>query len=171
MCLLFNPVLCANSWEVRSATLRACLLLSPSGSSSSRWSGRTSATSMSAWYLRCDPVTLCYSHHLKKKCLLFWFDFCGPQPQTTGEQKTKPTQSSVRELRGLGLSPDLVSHIGLFRLCMSDVVCPLLAVEKNPKKHWELLAVVRVLCYLSSLAICSSSSSHWLLVYYLRQHT
>ncbi|XP_033098300.1 CTP synthase 2-like [Anneissia japonica] len=31
-----------------------------------------------------------------------------PQPKATGEQKTKPTQSSVRELRGLGLSPDLV---------------------------------------------------------------
>uniref|UniRef100_A0A3Q3QS17 CTP synthase n=1 Tax=Monopterus albus TaxID=43700 RepID=A0A3Q3QS17_MONAL len=31
-----------------------------------------------------------------------------PQPKTTGEQKTKPTQSSVRELRGLGLSPDLI---------------------------------------------------------------
>ncbi|XP_068611295.1 CTP synthase 1-like [Brachionichthys hirsutus] len=31
-----------------------------------------------------------------------------PQPITTGEQKTKPTQSSVRELRGLGLSPDLI---------------------------------------------------------------
>uniref|UniRef100_A0A9J7Y0E9 CTP synthase n=2 Tax=Cyprinus carpio TaxID=7962 RepID=A0A9J7Y0E9_CYPCA len=27
---------------------------------------------------------------------------------TTGEQKTKPTQNSVRELRGLGLSPDLI---------------------------------------------------------------
>ncbi|KAJ8314884.1 hypothetical protein KUTeg_007034 [Tegillarca granosa] len=41
-------------------------------------------------------------------------DFCCvhvslvPQPQATGEQKTKPTQSSVRELRGLGLSPDLI---------------------------------------------------------------
>ncbi|KAK3098119.1 hypothetical protein FSP39_016291 [Pinctada imbricata] len=31
-----------------------------------------------------------------------------PQPGSTGEQKTKPTQSSVRELRGLGLSPDLI---------------------------------------------------------------
>lgn len=31
-----------------------------------------------------------------------------PQPQCTGESKTKPTQSSVRELRGLGLSPDLI---------------------------------------------------------------
>uniref|UniRef100_A0A1B6K2K2 CTP synthase n=1 Tax=Homalodisca liturata TaxID=320908 RepID=A0A1B6K2K2_9HEMI len=31
-----------------------------------------------------------------------------PQPRSTGEAKTKPTQASVRELRGLGLSPDLV---------------------------------------------------------------
>nr|CAD7572110.1 unnamed protein product [Timema californicum] len=31
-----------------------------------------------------------------------------PQPRSTGEPKTKPTQSSVRELRGLGLSPDLI---------------------------------------------------------------
>uniref|UniRef100_A0A665T654 CTP synthase n=1 Tax=Echeneis naucrates TaxID=173247 RepID=A0A665T654_ECHNA len=31
-----------------------------------------------------------------------------PMPNTTGEQKTKPTQNSVRELRGLGLSPDLI---------------------------------------------------------------
>uniref|UniRef100_A0A8B9HE38 CTP synthase n=1 Tax=Astyanax mexicanus TaxID=7994 RepID=A0A8B9HE38_ASTMX len=31
-----------------------------------------------------------------------------PQPSATGEQKTKPTQNSVRELRGLGLSPDLI---------------------------------------------------------------
>lgn len=30
-----------------------------------------------------------------------------PQPRT-GEHKTKPTQASVRELRGLGLSPDLI---------------------------------------------------------------
>ena len=32
------------------------------------------------------------------------------QPSSTGEQKTKPTQNSVRELRGLGLSPDLVGR-------------------------------------------------------------
>ncbi|XP_071441356.1 CTP synthase 1 isoform X1 [Hetaerina americana] len=31
-----------------------------------------------------------------------------PQPRSTGEHKTKPTQASVRELRGLGLSPDLI---------------------------------------------------------------
>lgn len=29
-------------------------------------------------------------------------------PKSTGEPKTKPTQQSVRELRGLGLSPDLI---------------------------------------------------------------
>ncbi|XP_059613397.1 CTP synthase [Phlebotomus argentipes] len=31
-----------------------------------------------------------------------------PKPKATGEHKTKPTQASVRELRGLGLSPDLI---------------------------------------------------------------
>lgn len=31
-----------------------------------------------------------------------------PTPRATGEPKTKPTQSSVRELRGLGLMPDLI---------------------------------------------------------------
>ncbi|KFB39529.1 AGAP009624-PA-like protein [Anopheles sinensis] len=31
-----------------------------------------------------------------------------PAPRATGEPKTKPTQASVRELRGLGLSPDLI---------------------------------------------------------------
>lgn len=31
-----------------------------------------------------------------------------PSPRSTGEPKTKPTQSSVRELRGLGLSPDFI---------------------------------------------------------------
>ena len=31
-----------------------------------------------------------------------------PQPKSTGEHKTKPTQASVRELRGLGICPDLV---------------------------------------------------------------
>ena len=32
-----------------------------------------------------------------------------PKPKSTGEHKTKPTQVSVKELRALGLSPDLVS--------------------------------------------------------------
>ena len=30
------------------------------------------------------------------------------QPKSTGESKTKPTQASVKELRGSGLSPDLI---------------------------------------------------------------
>lgn len=29
-------------------------------------------------------------------------------PRSTGEPKTKPTQSSIRELRGMGLSPDMI---------------------------------------------------------------
>ena len=32
-----------------------------------------------------------------------------PEPACTGDQKTKPTQNAVRELRGLGLSPDLIA--------------------------------------------------------------
>ena len=43
-----------------------------------------------------------------------------PDPNNTGEPKTKPTQHSVRELRALGLVPDIVSgertydkHLGL----------------------------------------------------------
>ncbi len=31
-----------------------------------------------------------------------------PQPKATGEHKTKPTQASVRELRGLGIIPDII---------------------------------------------------------------
>lgn len=31
-----------------------------------------------------------------------------PQPKSTGDSKTKPTQNSVRELRGLGISPDII---------------------------------------------------------------
>uniref|UniRef100_A0A8C6Y5Y4 CTP synthase n=1 Tax=Naja naja TaxID=35670 RepID=A0A8C6Y5Y4_NAJNA len=43
-----------------------------------------------------------------------------PQPNATGEQKTKPTQNSVRALRGLGLSPDLVSliHSAILKISM-----------------------------------------------------
>lgn len=51
---------------------------------------------------------------------------CSVQPSATGEQKTKPTQNSVRELRGLGLSPDLVSllsHSYFYKRCTSVCVC------------------------------------------------
>lgn len=40
---------------------------------------------------------------------------------SVGEQKTKPTQSSVRDLRGLGLSPDFVGFsrffLEVYRIC------------------------------------------------------
>ncbi len=53
------------------------------------------------------------------QCVIFWncllddslqlgFLFCVHQPKSTGEHKTKPTQNSIRELRGLGLYPDMV---------------------------------------------------------------
>jgi CTP synthase (UTP-ammonia lyase) len=35
-----------------------------------------------------------------------------------GEQKTKPTQATVRELRALGLSPDLVNLFIYFNACL-----------------------------------------------------
>ena len=44
-----------------------------------------------------------------------------PKPSATGEHKTKPTQASVRELRGLGLSPDII-------FCRSEE-----AVDENVK--------------------------------------
>ncbi|XP_013385443.1 CTP synthase 1-B-like [Lingula anatina] len=44
-----------------------------------------------------------------------------PSPKTTGEQKTKPTQNSVRELRGLGLSPDLIAARSTSKLSQSVI--------------------------------------------------
>jgi hypothetical protein len=42
-------------------------------------------------------------------------------PDMHGEQKTKPTQTTVHALRGLGLLPDLVSDI-LFSYGTPDVI-------------------------------------------------
>lgn len=39
-----------------------------------------------------------------------------PKPKSTGEHKTKPTQVSVKELRALGLSPDLVMKMILISI-------------------------------------------------------
>jgi len=33
------------------------------------------------------------------------------QPKSTGESKTKPTQASVKELRGSGISPDFIVYL------------------------------------------------------------
>ncbi|CAF3647882.1 unnamed protein product [Rotaria socialis] len=46
-----------------------------------------------------------------------------PQPNATKEHKTKPTQHSVKELRGHGLSPDLI-------ICRCETQMPLAAKEK-----------------------------------------
>ncbi|KAI5133270.1 Ctp Synthase 2 [Manis pentadactyla] len=46
-----------------------------------------------------------------------------PQHSATGEQKTKPTQNSVRVLRGLGLSPDLI-------ICRSSTPIKMATKEK-----------------------------------------
>ncbi|KAI3385658.1 hypothetical protein SNEBB_004708 [Seison nebaliae] len=46
-----------------------------------------------------------------------------PQPSTTGEHKTKPTQMSVREMRGLGLTPDMI-------ICRSHTMAPMSTKDK-----------------------------------------
>ena len=48
------------------------------------------------------------------QCKFSWSSSNIFQPDSTGEQKTKPTQNSVREMRGLGLSPDLVRYFFAF---------------------------------------------------------
>eukprot|EP00069_Balaena_mysticetus_P010021 bmy_01262T0 len=61
-----------------------------------------------------------------------------PQPSATGEQKTKPTQNSVRALRGLGLSPDLVQNQVI---CIHDVSStyrvPVLLEEQGIAKYFK----------------------------------
>ncbi|CAG9795098.1 unnamed protein product [Diatraea saccharalis] len=60
-----------------------------------------------------------------------------PMPKSTGEPKTKPTQSSVRELRGLGLSPDLI-------LCRSEK--PINHTVKEKISNFCHVAPEQVLC-------------------------
>ena len=43
-------------------------------------------------------------------------------PDMHGEQKTKPTQTTVHSLRGLGLLPDLVRTLLLYLFCRVHVV-------------------------------------------------
>uniref|UniRef100_A0A5S6QQB3 CTP synthase n=1 Tax=Trichuris muris TaxID=70415 RepID=A0A5S6QQB3_TRIMR len=50
-----------------------------------------------------------------------------PEPGSTGEQKTKPTQHSARELRGQGLYPEII-------VCRSRT--PLLAATKEKISHF-----------------------------------
>lgn len=58
-------------------------------------------------------------------------------PRATGEPKTKPTQSSVRELRGLGLSPDLI-------ICRSEQ--PIGQEVKNKISNFCHVAPEHVIC-------------------------
>lgn len=60
-----------------------------------------------------------------------------PMPKATGEPKTKPTQSSVRELRGLGLSPDLI-------LCRSEK--PINHTVKEKISNFCHVAPEQVIC-------------------------
>ena len=73
------------------------------------------------------------------------------QPKSTGEQKTKPTQNTVRELRGLGLSPDLAGVV--------VIVCPSVT-------RWYCIKTAEYIVMLSSphdspfiLVLCISRSS------------
>ena len=60
---------------------------------------------------------------------------CVFQPKATGEQKTKPTQASVRELRGLGLSPDIVSSFLL--LLAFEIFCvSWLSARQTMRDHY-----------------------------------
>jgi CTP synthase len=60
-----------------------------------------------------------------------------PQPRATGEAKTKPTQASVRELRGLGLTPDLI-------MCRSEL--PIGQEVKDKISNFCHVAPDQVIC-------------------------
>ena len=62
---------------------------------------------------------------------------CNFQPDSTGEQKTKPTQNSVRELRGLGLSPDLVSQFSILFIFILTALLRVINIMVNPKGWCE----------------------------------
>lgn len=68
------------------------------------------------------------------------------KPGATGDDKTKPTQSSVRELRGLGLTPDLV-------ICRSTKPCS--NVEQVKRKISTFCDVAsRQVCLTYLISIC-----------------
>ena len=61
-----------------------------------------------------------------------------PTPKTTGEQKTKPTQKSLHELRGLGLVADMVIillNMYLITLTFTDAYTILLLEINYRKLH------------------------------------
>ncbi|CAF3084257.1 unnamed protein product [Rotaria sp. Silwood2] len=62
-----------------------------------------------------------------------------PQPNATQEHKTKPTQHSVKELRGYGLSPDLIICRSATQMTLSskEKVSMFCQVEKDHVKKLE----------------------------------
>nr|CAG4642448.1 EOG090X04HX [Evadne anonyx] len=60
-----------------------------------------------------------------------------PQPKSTGESKTKPTQASVKELRGAGITPDLI-------VCRSEM--PIIEEVKNKLSHFCHVKPNQVIC-------------------------
>lgn len=60
-----------------------------------------------------------------------------PQPKSTGESKTKPTQASVKELRGSGLSPDLI-------VCRSEM--PIIEEVKKKISNFCHVKPEQVIC-------------------------
>lgn len=138
---MFNPTLCATSWGVPSATLRACRSLSPSGSSSSRWSGRTSATSMSAWYLRYDPVTmptpLCHQTLLQKNAYCSVLTFVALSLKLQVSRRPNQLRAVFESLEALACLQTwwvILDYSSLLYIWYTDVVCSLLAIKK---KHGE----------------------------------
>ncbi|XP_023214939.1 CTP synthase 1-like isoform X1 [Centruroides sculpturatus] len=59
------------------------------------------------------------------------------QPKATGEHKTKPTQANVRELRGLGLSPDFI-------ICRSEK--PVTTEVKDKVSNFCHVSLNQVIC-------------------------
>ncbi len=65
-------------------------------------------------------------------------------PVIGGEQKTKPTQAGVRDLRGLGLLPDLVSYSRFLMRAEADDFQDRLSMRASPshRDHGESVDVL-----------------------------
>lgn len=72
-----------------------------------------------------------------------------PVVGSVGEQKTKPTQASIRDLRGLGLSPDIIA-------CRSSA--PILEEVKRKISMFCHVAPGKSIGMVLILRMCSSYS-------------
>jgi CTP synthase (UTP-ammonia lyase) len=66
-----------------------------------------------------------------------------------GEQKTKPTQATVRELRALGLSPDLVNLFNMLMLVFLLIIKLIATFRLHVvvPKHWILMLKIKFQCF------------------------